>query len=114
MLQNLFDRTPEMRNGLAKMKTRLKLTTCLLALIFATASSSFATDDQGMLMITDMLIIRPACFAATAVGSVFFVASLPFSAMSHSTKKTAHALVVTPARATFTRPLGDMDALKDY
>ncbi len=67
-----------------------------------------------MLMITDMVFVRPACFAATAIGSAFFLIGLPIAAASHSTKKAAHALVVTPAKATFTRPLGDMDALQDY
>jgi hypothetical protein len=99
---------------LNKMKSKLKLTTCVLALTLATASSSFGSEDAGMLMITDVLLVRPACFAATAIGSVFFVVSLPIAAISRSTKKTAHALVVVPAQATFTRPLGDMEALQDY
>ena len=65
-------------------------------------------------MITDVVVVRPVCFVATAIGSAFFVVSLPIAAMSRSTKKAAHALVVTPAKATFTRPLGDMGALQDY
>jgi hypothetical protein len=34
---------------------------------------------------------------------------LPAAIPSRSTKKAAQALVVTPAKATFTRPLGDFD-----
>ena len=64
-------------------------------------------------MATDALVIRPACLVATVVGSAFFVVSLPVAALSKSVKKTANALVVKPANATFTRPLGDMDALVD-
>jgi hypothetical protein len=96
------------------MKTKLIAIVCVLAVTFGSANSSFADDDPGMLMITDMVVIRPACFVATAIGSAFFVVSLPFSAMSRSTKKAAHALVTTPAKATFTRPLGDMDALLNH
>jgi len=48
-------------------------------------------------------------FAATVVGSAVFVVTLPFAALSKSVKSTAHALVVVPAEATFSRPLGDFD-----
>jgi hypothetical protein len=61
----------------------------------------------------DALVVRPACFVATAVGSVVFVVALPWAAISKSVKRTANTLVVKPANATFTRPLGDMEALKD-
>jgi hypothetical protein len=47
------------------------------------------------------------------LGSAIFVVSLPVTAISKSVKKTADTLVVKPANATFTRPLGDMDALID-
>jgi hypothetical protein len=43
-----------------------------------------------------------------------FVAVLPIAALSRSVHRTAHVLVVKPARATFTRPLGDLDTLQDY
>ena len=96
------------------MKTKLITTLCVIALGLGSANSSFGAEDNSLLMITDVTVVRPACFIATAIGSAFFVISLPIAAISHSTKKAAHALVVTPARATFTRPLGDMDALQDY
>jgi hypothetical protein len=62
----------------------------------------------------DAIVVRPACLVATAVGSVVFVVALPWAALSKSVKKTADALVVKPANATFTRPMGDVDALKEY
>ena len=37
--------------------------------------------------------------------------ALPWAAASRSIKETAQMLVIKPAQATFTRPLGDMDAL---
>jgi hypothetical protein len=63
-------------------------------------------------IVADVVLARPGCFAATVVGSVFFVVALPFAALSKSVGKTANSLVVKPAKATFTRPLGefgDMD-----
>jgi hypothetical protein len=61
----------------------------------------------------DVLVVRPVCLVATVIGSVVFVVALPAAAISKSVKKTANTLVVKPANATFTRPLGDMDALTD-
>lgn len=60
-------------------------------------------------MAADAVIMRPAMFAATVVGSAIFVVTLPVAALSKSVKSTAHALVVVPAQATFTRPLGDFN-----
>lgn len=61
----------------------------------------------------DAVIVRPIAFTATLVGSVFYVISLPVSAPLKKTKPVAESLVIKPARATFQRPLGDMDALAD-
>lgn len=76
--------------------------------------ASAAPEDSGAAIATDVLIARPACLAATALGSVAFVLALPFAAITKSVGRTADALVVTPAKATFTRPLGDFEALKEY
>ena len=97
------------------MKTNL--VTCLLAFAVSLAGTSklMANDSQSTpgagAMIADAVLVRPVCFVATVVGTSFFVISLPFSALSKSVHKASHALVVTPARATFTRPLGDLDEL---
>jgi hypothetical protein len=96
------------------MKTKLITTVCALALVFGGAQSSFASEGDSVNMVADIVLVRPACLVATAAGSVFFVIALPIAAISKSTKKAANALVVQPAKATFTRPLGDMNALKDY
>ncbi|HZO84569.1 MAG TPA: hypothetical protein VFC26_05110 [Verrucomicrobiae bacterium] len=97
------------------MKTRL-----LPALLIGAFTMTFparlaaAPEDSGMAMITDVVIARPLCLAATAIGSVFFVVSLPVAAITKDVGRTADALVVTPAKATFTRRLGDFEELKDY
>jgi hypothetical protein len=41
------------------------------------------------------------------------VVALPAALLSKSVKKTADVLVVKPAKATFTRPVGDMEDLMD-
>lgn len=94
------------------MKAKLVVTLCVLAMIWGSATP--ASADQGAAIIADVAIVRPVCFIATVVGSAFFVISLPLAATSRSVNRAARALVVAPAKATFTRPLGDLDSLKDY
>ena len=93
------------------MKTKLITAICVLALLGAGATPCSAADDVEIA--TDALVVRPACLVATVVGSALFLVSLPFAALSKSVKKSAHTFVVRPARATFTRPLGDMEALSN-
>ena len=93
------------------MKRRILALVVLLS--FSGAISSHATGDGSPeAMIADTLLVRPACFAATIIGGTFFVISLPFAALSKSVDKTAATLVGIPARATFTRPLGEFDTLR--
>ena len=96
------------------MKTRLLTIVCALAVGFGAATSARAYDTGPATVIADTVVVRPVCLAATAIGSVFFVASLPLALVSKSVKKSANTLVVGPAKATFTRPLGDMDSLIEY
>ena len=57
-------------------------------------------------MAADAVLVRPLGLAATAVGAVLFVVSLPFSAVAGNVGEAGHALVVDPAKMTFDRPLG--------
>jgi len=96
------------------MKSKLITAICALAIGLGSVASSRASENSGPLTVaTDAVVIRPACLLATVLGSAIFVVSLPVAAISKSVKKTADTLVVKPANATFTRPLGDMDALID-
>lgn len=69
-------------------------------------------DDQinnrptAMAMLGDAIVARPILLGVTAVGTVLFVATLPFSALGGNVKETAQTLVVGPAKSTFTRCLG--------
>ena len=94
------------------MKTKLLTALCALT-VLASATPAHADEDKTLPSIIDVGLVRPGCLAATIGGSALFVLALPFSAMSKSVKKTAHALVVYPAKATFTRPVGDFSSLED-
>jgi hypothetical protein len=94
------------------MKTKVIL--CVTALLLGSVNNvSAASRDEGGAIIVDTIIARPACLAATIVGSAFFVVALPFALASKTVDRTADVLVVKPAKATFTRPLGDFEALQE-
>jgi hypothetical protein len=102
-------------DGISKMNKKLLTAVCSFALTAGMAYPSVAGESPGpMAVAADAVVVRPACFAATAIGAVIFVVALPVAATSHSVKKTARALVVKPAKATFKRPMGDLDALQNY
>ena len=97
------------------MRAKLLTTICVLAVgLGSVASSSAAEESNPLEVAADAIVVRPACLVATVVGSAAFVVALPAALFSKSVKKTANALVVKPAKATFTRPMGDMEALLDY
>jgi hypothetical protein len=95
------------------MKTKVLTVVCAAALLMSGTGRALA-DDPGVEMLADIVVVRPACVVATIVGTAFFVVSLPMSALAGSVKDAKHILVCAPARAAFTRPLGDMDALPGY
>ena len=108
----MFDR--RLRLALTRAMKTKTITLGIVSLMLLTSFPARAGDHSGpFTMAMDVAVVRPGCLAATIVGSVFFVVSLPVAAISKSVKKSAHTLVVTPARATFTRPLGDMESLKN-
>jgi hypothetical protein len=94
------------------MKTSITTALCVIALLAGSMAPAQATEDNSSLAVAvDAVIARPACFVATIVGSALFVVSLPVAIPSKSVKKVAEVLVVTPAKATFTRPLGELSSL---
>jgi hypothetical protein len=102
------------------MKTKLLTILCATTMTLSSISSGRANDcdkscdnDKPMAIVADVAVGRPGCFLATVVGATVFVVALPFAAMSKSVDETAHTLVVCPAKATFTRPLGDFSSLGD-
>ncbi len=96
------------------MKAKLVTTLCALALGVSCVTANAESEESGPLTVAvDAVVVRPVCLVATVLGSALFVVSLPAATISGSVKKTASALVVKPANATFTRPVGDMKALVD-
>ncbi len=93
------------------MKTKLLTAVCALTLVFAAVTPSYAATPDPGAIVADVVVARPCCLAVTVFGSAFFIATLPVSAITKSVKSTGRALVVKPAKATFTRQLGDLDAL---
>lgn len=61
-------------------------------------------------VLVDAVIARPIGLLATIAGAAAFVVSLPFTLPSKSVDRAKEALVVTPARYTFKRPIGQLDS----
>jgi hypothetical protein len=81
----------------------------LAVVLLAAASAAHSAElDQpsAMAMAGDLLIARPVGVLITALGSVAFVASLPFSAAGGNVGQAAEQLVINPAKTTFVRCLG--------
>ena len=100
------------------MKTKITTILCATTISLAGINNVRADDydkscdnDKSMAMAVGVTVARPACFIGTVLGATVFVVALPFAAMSKSVKKSAHALVECPAKATFTRPLGDFSSM---
>jgi len=74
----------------------------------ALAQEYFESEEpEGGEMIYDFLIVRPLGIIATAVGSIFYVVSLPFSALGDNVDAAREKLVKDPFNFTFKRPLGE-------
>jgi hypothetical protein len=91
------------------MKNRFISAACALALLSAATPTR---ADEGVAMVVDAVLVRPVTLASTVIGAAFWVVALPVTIPSKSVKKTGKVLVERPAKATFTRPLGDMFSLQ--
>lgn len=99
-------RTPQ-QIFVATMIMFLLLTTSLVQ-AQETASHQTSREPTAEAMLADAFVVRPFGIAATVLGSVAFVVSLPFTLPTRSVDKAAQKLVVDPAKFTFARPLGQM------
>jgi branched-subunit amino acid transport protein AzlD len=97
--------------------TKGTLVFVMVALLVCTTTGSSALAQEVKLeeeptaegMIIDFVLLRPMGILSTAVGTVFFIASLPFSAPTGSTGVAFHELVEEPASFAFARPLGEVN-----
>ena len=88
----------------------------MVALVCTNTGFSALAQDQKLEedvtaegMVADLILLRPLGILASAVGTVFFIASLPFSGPSQSAKVAFQKLVAEPAGFAFTRPFGKVD-----
>lgn len=94
-------------------KKTLALVTIISLLIIPFGSSAVAQEyfeaenPSGGAMIFDFCVVRPVGIVATAIGSVAFVLSWPFSALGDNSDVASQKLVKEPAAYTFKRPLGE-------
>ena len=83
----------------------------LIAVPFATSALAQeyfeAKEPGGGAMMYDVLVVRPVGVVATAVGSLFWLVGLPFSASGDNVDTATDKLVKEPAKYTFDRPLGE-------
>jgi len=94
---------------------KIRVLTAVFVLVFGLLSvTSARAEVDEVAVVTDALVARPLCFAATIVGSAVFVVALPVAAMSSSIDTTADVLVKRPAWATFKRPVGDFSFAAEY
>jgi hypothetical protein len=78
------------------------------ALAAPASAGDSASDVSGAGMAADLLFVRPLAIATTAIGCVFFVASLPFTVWSGERIKQAGSnFVAKPGHYAFVRRLGD-------
>jgi hypothetical protein len=94
------------------MKTRILILFFAIVFGMGNITISRASDDNDIATIADVALVRPGCFLATLAGSAVFLVALPFAAISGSIGSTADTLVLAPANATFTRPVGDFTSLE--
>ena len=96
---------------IAKKSLVICMISVLLMTPFATtalAEEYFEREDpSGGMMVFDFIVVRPIGIVATAVGSVFYVVSLPFSLLGKNAGEAGQMLVKEPAAYTFKRPLGE-------
>ena len=64
-------------------------------------------------MVADALVARPIYAVATVLGSVLFVATLPFTALGGNVKEAANELVTGPAQGLLTRCLGCVQTVQE-
>ena len=76
----------------------------------ALAQEYFETEDPGGgAMLFDLCVVRPVALVATALGTVTFILSSPFSALGDNIGVAGEKLVKEPAAYTFKRPLGEFN-----
>ncbi len=77
---------------------------------FALDQEQIRREPSSAEVLVDAVIARPIGLLTTIAGAAAFVVSLPFTLPSKSVDRAKEALVVSPARYTFKRPIGQFDS----
>lgn len=97
-----------------KNQLSAKILVVALALVFShwsfaapyNSSREVIEEPSALAMTADLVLVRPAMFGVTVLGSAVWLVGLPFSAAGGNIKSSADTLVVGPAKNTFVRCLG--------
>lgn len=83
------------------------------ALVLSLPQLAVALDDavvvekpSALAMTGDLVLVRPAMFVVTVLGSAVYLVSLPFALMGGNSAEAGQTLVLKPAETTFIRCLG--------
>jgi hypothetical protein len=99
-----------MRN-IAKLWVVFGVIVALIGVPFATSAVAQeyfeAKEPGGGEMLFDVVVLRPIGAVAIAVGSVFWLVSLPFSTLGDNVDTATEKMVKEPTAFTFRRPLGE-------
>lgn len=88
------------------IKKTLLVLSAMLVFALPTHAEEIQETPSAAAMVFDGLIVRPITLVATAVGTVLWVATLPFSLLGGNAGDAGETLVLEPAAATFLRCLG--------
>jgi hypothetical protein len=80
----------------------------MVSAMAAEAAAPAEADRSGGAMAVDLVLLRPLGLAATVLGGVLYVVSLPFSAAGGNADEARQKLLEEPAGYTFQRPLGEL------
>jgi hypothetical protein len=92
-------------------KVMISLVVCFLLL---NATAAFAAETDDLMLVGDLVFVRPLGIVATVMGSAVFFVSLPFTIPSGSVLHTGDVMVGEPFNFTFRRPLGDFRKYRAY
>ena len=97
----MLNLSSQLKNGMMILAAML-----MFALPMHAQAQEIDETPSAAAMAFDGLIVRPLTLVATAIGTVIWVATLPFSLLGGNAGDAAEVLVITPAKATFIRCLG--------
>ena len=92
------------------MRKQFKMSLALLVVLLGSANSVIAAQVEEVpgagAMAIDLVVARPIGLVMFGVGSVTYLATLPFSLLGGNAGDAGKALVVGPAQSVFVRCLG--------